>query len=169
MADPTTTIIGNLTSDPELRFTNTGAPVANFTIAHTPRTFNRDTREWEDGEPLFMRCSIWRDYAENVTESLTKGDRVIATGTLKQRSWQTQDGEKRTVIEMEVDEVGPALRFATAKPQRATRTQTTGQPQAQAAAPAGGSPHDPWATSQKTGTDPWANPYATPAPGEAPF
>lgn len=112
------TIIGNLTADPELRFTASGAPVANFTVASTPRTFDRQTNEWKDGEALFMRCSIWRDVAENVTESLKKGMRVIVQGNLKQRSYETRDGEKRTVVEMEVDEVGPSLRYATANVSR---------------------------------------------------
>ncbi|WP_347956193.1 single-stranded DNA-binding protein [Gordonia aichiensis] len=118
------TVIGNLTADPELRFTASGAPVANFTIASTPRTFDRQTNEWKDGEGLFLRCSIWRDAAENVTESLQKGSRVIAQGKLKQRSFETREGEKRTVVELEVDEIGPSLRYATAK---VTRTPSRGQ------------------------------------------
>ncbi|MBB1256406.1 single-stranded DNA-binding protein [Streptomyces alkaliterrae] len=109
------TVVGNLTDDPELRFTPSGAAVANFTIASTPRTFDRQTNEWKDGEPLFLRSSIWRQAAENVAESLTKGMRVIAQGRLRQRSFETQQGEKRTVMELEVDEIGPALRYATAK------------------------------------------------------
>ncbi|MBW3084148.1 Single-stranded DNA-binding protein [Austwickia sp. TVS 96-490-7B] len=116
MAGETTlTIIGNLTSDPELRFTPSGAAVANFTVASTPRTFDRQSNEWKDGETLFMRCSIWRDAAENVAESLVRGTRVIVTGRLKSRSYETKEGEKRTVIEMDVDEVGPSLRYASAK------------------------------------------------------
>ncbi|MET7639271.1 single-stranded DNA-binding protein [Streptomyces sp. NPDC005438] len=109
------TVVGNLTDDPELRFTPSGAAVANFTIASTPRMFDRQTNEWKDGDPLFLRSSIWRQAAENVAESLTKGMRVIAQGRLKQRSFETQQGEKRTVVELEVDEIGPALRYATAK------------------------------------------------------
>jgi single-strand DNA-binding protein len=109
------TVVGNLTDDPELRFTPSGAAVANFTIASTPRTFDRQTNEWKDGDPLFLRSSIWRQAAENVAESLTKGMRVIAQGRLRQRSFETQQGEKRTVVELEVDEIGPALRYATAK------------------------------------------------------
>ncbi|MGW8377786.1 single-stranded DNA-binding protein [Streptomyces sp. ODS28] len=109
------TVVGNLTDDPELRFTPSGAAVANFTIASTPRIFDRQTNEWKDGDPLFMRSSIWRQAAENVAESLTKGMRVIAQGRLKQRSFETQQGEKRTVVELDVDEIGPALRYATAK------------------------------------------------------
>lgn len=109
------TVVGNLTDDPELRFTPSGAAVANFTIASTPRTFDRQTNEWKDGDPLFLRSSIWRQAAENVAESLTKGMRVVAQGRLRQRSFETQQGEKRTVVELEVDEIGPALRYATAK------------------------------------------------------
>jgi single-strand DNA-binding protein len=126
------TIIGNLTGDPELRFTPSGAAVANFTIASTPRTFDKQSNEWKDGETLFMRCSIWKDAAENVAESLTKGVRVVAVGRLKQRSYDTKEGEKRTVIELEVDEVGPSLRYANAKVQRTTRTgPQQGSPQQQ--------------------------------------
>jgi single-strand DNA-binding protein len=113
--DTTMTIIGNLTADPELCFTATGAPVANFTVASTPRTFNRATGEWEDGEALFMRCTIWQQAAENVAESLTRGARVVVQGRLKQRSFQTKEGEKRTVVELTVDEIGPSLRYATAE------------------------------------------------------
>ncbi|GAA2120356.1 single-stranded DNA-binding protein [Streptomyces synnematoformans] len=116
------TVVGNLTDDPELRFTPSGAAVANFTIASTPRTFDRQTNEWKDGDPLFLRASIWRQAAENVAESLTRGTRVVAQGRLRQRSYETQQGEKRTVVEMEVDEIGPALRYATAKV-----TKTTGR------------------------------------------
>ena len=108
------TVVGNLTSDPELRFTPNGAAVANFTIASTPRQFDKQAQEWRDGETLFMRCSIWREAAENVAESLAKGMRVIAQGRLVQRSFETREGEKRTVVEMLVDEVGPSLRYATA-------------------------------------------------------
>ncbi|WP_261567461.1 single-stranded DNA-binding protein [Frankia gtarii] len=115
------TVVGNLTSDPELRFTSSGAAVASFTIASTPRTLDRQTNEWKDGEALFLRCSIWRQAAEHVAESLQKGARVIVTGRLKQRSFETREGEKRTVIELEVDEVGPSLRYATAKVVRAAR------------------------------------------------
>ena len=115
------TVIGNLTADPELRFTPSGAAVANFTVASTPRTFDRQTNEWKDGEALFLRCNIWREAAENVTESLTKGTRVIVSGRLKQRSFETREGEKRTVYELDVDEIGPSLRYATAKVTRASR------------------------------------------------
>ena len=117
------TVIGNLTGDPELRFTPSGAAVANFTVASTPRTFDRQSNEFKDGDTLFMRCSIWREAAENVAESLTKGTRVIVTGRLVQRSYETREGEKRTVVELQVDEVGPSLRYASAK---VTRTQRSG-------------------------------------------
>jgi single-strand DNA-binding protein len=116
------TVVGNLTADPELRFTPSGAAVANFTVASTPRTFDRQTNEWKDGEALFLRCNIWREAAENVAESLTRGSRVIVTGRLKQRSFETREGEKRTVVELEVDEIGPSLRYATAKVNKASRS-----------------------------------------------
>jgi single-strand DNA-binding protein len=115
------TIIGNLTNDPELRFTPSGAAVANFTVASTPRTFDRQSNEWKDGETLFMRCSVWRDAAENVAESLQRGTRVLVSGRLRSRSYETKEGEKRTVVEMEVDEVGPSLRYATAKVSKTSR------------------------------------------------
>jgi len=115
------TVVGNLTGDPELRFTPNGAAVASFTVASTPRTLDRATNEWKDGEPLFLRCSIWRQAAEHVAESLTKGARVIVQGRLKQRSFETREGEKRTVFELDVDEIGPSLRYATAKVVRAAR------------------------------------------------
>src|SRR6478609_6088258 len=118
--DTVMTVIGNLTADPELRFTASGAAVANFTVASTPRTFDRSTGEWKDGEALFLRCNIWRQPAENVAESLTRGARVIVSGRLKQRSFETKEGEKRTVIELE--EIGPSLRYATAKINRAQRS-----------------------------------------------
>jgi len=114
------TLIGNLTADPELRFTPSGQAVATFTVASTPRTYDRQTNEWKDGEALFLRCEVWRQYAENVTESLQKGTRVIVSGRLKSRSYETNSGEKRTVFEVEVDEVGPALRYATAKVTKTT-------------------------------------------------
>ena len=115
------TIIGNLTNDPELRFTPSGAAVANFTVASTPRTFERQSNEWKDGETLFMRCSVWRDAAENVAESLVRGTRVIVSGRLRSRSYETKEGEKRTVVELEVDEVGPSLRYATTKVNKTSR------------------------------------------------
>lgn len=119
--DITVTVVGNLTNDPELRFTPSGAAVASFTVASSPRVLDKATNEWKDGDPVFMRCSVWRQYAENVAESLSKGTRVIVTGRLRQRSYETREGEKRTVVEMEVDDVGPALRYATAKVNRVAR------------------------------------------------
>ncbi|WPR65219.1 single-stranded DNA-binding protein [Glutamicibacter protophormiae] len=116
-------VIGNLTADPELRFTPSGSAVANFTIASTPRTFDRNTNEWKDGDALFLRASVWKEAAENVAETLTKGMRVIAQGRLRSRSYDTKEGERRTVMELEVDEIGPSLRFASAK---VTRTQRSG-------------------------------------------
>jgi single-strand DNA-binding protein len=120
------TVVGNLTADPELRFTPSGAAVASFTVASTPRTLDRQTNEWKDGEALFLRCSIWRQAAENVAESLTRGSRVIVSGRLKQRSFETREGEKRTVIELDVEEVGPSLKYATAKVNRTQRGSSTG-------------------------------------------
>jgi single-strand DNA-binding protein len=143
MAGETTiTIVGNLTADPELRFTPSGAAVANFTVASTPRTFDRQANEWKDGETLFMRCSIWRDAAENIAESLHRGTRVIVTGRLKSRSYETKEGEKRTVIELDVDEVGPSLRYASAKVTKAERGGSGGGFGGQG----GGQQADPWAT-----------------------
>ena len=120
--DTIITVVGNLTADPELRFTPSGAAVANFTVASTPRIFDRQSNEWKDGDALFMRCNIWREAAENVAESLTRGSRVIVQGRLKQRSYETREGEKRTVVELEVDEIGPSLRYATAKVNKASRS-----------------------------------------------
>jgi single-strand DNA-binding protein len=119
--DTIITVVGNLTADPELRFTPSGAAVANFTVASTPRTFDRQSNEWKDGEALFMRCNVWRQAAENVAESLTRGARVVVTGRLKQRSFETREGEKRTVVELEVDEIGPSLKYATAKVNKVSR------------------------------------------------
>jgi single-strand DNA-binding protein len=120
--DTTITVVGNLTADPELRFTPSGAAVANFTVASTPRIYDRQSGEWKDGEALFLRCNIWREAAENVAESLTRGARVIVSGRLKQRSFETREGEKRTVVEVEVDEIGPSLRYATAKVNKVSRS-----------------------------------------------
>lgn len=119
--DTQITLIGNLTNDPELRFTPSGAAVAKFTVASTPRYMDRQTNEWKDGDTLFLQCQIWRQAAENVAESLTRGMRVIVSGRLKQRSYETKEGEKRTVFEVEVDEVGPSLRNATARVTKTTR------------------------------------------------
>lgn len=142
------TVIGNLTTDPELRFTPSGSAVANFTIASTPRTFDRQTNDWKDGETMFLRGSVWREQAENVAESLQKGNRVIAHGRLKARSYETKEGEKRTVYELDVEEVAPSLRYATAKVARQQRSSTQG-------APAGGQfpQDDPWA-GQAAGANP---------------
>lgn len=142
--DTTITIIGNLTDDPELRFTTSGAAVAKFRIASTPRTFDKASGEYRDGEPLFLACSIWRQAAESVAESLSRGARVIVVGRLKQRSYETKEGEKRTVYEVEVDEIGPSLRYATAKVQKAQRSGGTGGGQR-----AGND--DPWSTATPAG------------------
>ena len=119
--DTTITIVGNLTADPELKFFPSGAVVANFTIASTPRFYDKNTSQWQDGDALFLRCNLWNGYAENTVESLTKGMQVIATGRLRQRAYETQSGEKRTVFELDLDDIGPTLRFATAKVTKTTR------------------------------------------------
>ena len=116
--DTIITVVGNLTADPELRFTPSGAAVANFTVASTPRAFDKQSNEWKDQEALFLRCSVWREAAENVAESLTKGNRVIVQGRLKARSYETKEGERRTSMELEVDEIGPSMKYATAKVSR---------------------------------------------------
>ena len=144
--DTVITIIGNITGDPELRFTPSGAAVANFTVASTPRAFDRQSNEWKDGETLFMRCSVWRDAAENVAESLNRGTRVIVSGRLKSRSYETKEGEKRTVVEMEVDEVGPSLRYASAKVTKTQRGNGGGGFCGQQGGSFGGQQEDPWAT-----------------------
>jgi single-strand DNA-binding protein len=151
--DTTITVIGNLTGDPELRFTPSGAAVANFTVASTPRQFDRQTNEWKDGDTLFLRCSIWREAAENVAESLTKGMRVLASGRLVQRSYETREGEKRTVYELQVDEVGPSLRYASAKVTRAQRSGGGGGGFGGGGGGGGGATDDPWATSPASGGD----------------
>ncbi|MEE8666895.1 MAG: single-stranded DNA-binding protein [Bifidobacterium mongoliense] len=161
--ETTLTIIGNLTADPEVRTIGTGNTVANFTIASTPRTYNRETSEWEDGQALFMRCAAWRDLARNVADSLAKGMRVIASGHISQRSYQAQDGSNRTVIEMTVDEIGPSLRYASAQVKRANKsTGFNGQQGDRRPAQTGGysasrpmtrpkdpapAPADPWGTN----------------------
>jgi single-strand DNA-binding protein len=154
------TVVGNLTADPELRYTQGGLAVANFTIASTPRTLDRASNEWKDGEALFLRASCWREFAEHVAGSLTKGSRVVATGRLKQRSYETKEGEKRTSIELEIDEIGPSLRYATAQVTRAPGgsdrsggSSSGGRPQAVAA-------DEPWAASAPAagGTDVWNTP-----------
>jgi len=149
--DVNVTIVGNLTNDPELRFTPSGAAVASFTVASTPRVLDKATNEWKDGEALFMRCSVWRQYAENVAESLTKGSRVIVTGRLKQRSYETREGEKRTVVEMDVDEVGPALKYATAKVNKVSRGGGGFGDSGGSASSSTGSSDDPWASGPSGG------------------
>ena len=144
--DITVTVIGRLTNDPELRFTPSGAAVASFTVASNSRVLDKTTNEWKDGEAVYMRCSVWRQYAENVAESLTKGTHVIVSGRLRQRSYETREGEKRQVMELEVEDVGPALRFATAKVNRVARQ--GGAPGENTGGNSGGSApiEDPWAT-----------------------
>ena len=139
------TLVGNLTDDPELRFTPSGAAVANFTVASTPRFLDKQTNEWKDGDALFLSCSVWRQAAENVAESLQKGMRVVVQGRLKARSYETREGEKRTVFEIEVEEVGPSLKFATAKVTRATRG-------------GGGGGYGGGGQQAGGGDDPWATP-----------
>jgi single-strand DNA-binding protein len=177
------TVIGNLTADPELRFTPSGAAVANFTVASTPRQFDRQTNEWKDQETLFLNCSVWRQAAENAAESLQRGMRVIVSGRLKARSFETREGEKRTVFEIDVDEVGPSLRYATAKVTKTSRSgagqQSGGFSSGGASGGAGGD--DPWATggqSQGGGSwggqqggqsnDPWATPGVSGGSNEEP-
>ncbi len=154
VGDINVTVVGNLTADPELRFTPSGAAVASFTVAASSRYLDRQTNEWKDSEPVFMRCSVWRQYAENVAESLTKGTRVIVQGRLKQRSYETREGEKRTVVEMEVDDVGPALRYATAKVTRTARGDGGGGGGGGGFGGGGGAPvDDPWASAGPAGGD----------------
>ena len=142
------TVVGNLTGDPELRFTPSGAAVASFTVASTPRTLDKATNEWKDGEALFLRCSIWRQAAENVAESLQKGMRVVVQGRLKQRSYETKEGEKRTSYELDVEEVGPSLKYATAKVNKTTRGGGGG---GFGGSPSGPPADDPWASSAPAG------------------
>ena len=152
------TLVGNLTADPELRFTPSGAPVANFTVASTPRTFDRTTNEWKDGDAMFLNCAVWRQAAENVAESLTKGMRVIVQGRLRSRSYETREGEKRTVFEVDVEEIGPALKYATAK---VTRSSGGGGSYSGGGSSGGGG--SSWGQSsssapqQSGGADPWAS------------
>lgn len=154
--DTVITVVGNLTADPELRFTPSGAAVANFTVASTPRIFDRQSSEWKDGDALFMRCSIWREAAENVAESLTRGSRVIVQGRLKQRSYETREGEKRTVVELEVDEIGPSLRYATAKVNKASRSGGGGGGFGSSGASGGGGDRG-GARSEQPKDDPWGS------------
>ncbi len=176
--DTIITVVGNLTADPEMRYTQNGVAVANFTIASTPRTFDRASNEWKDGEALFLRASVWREFAEHVASSLTKGSRVVATGRLRQRSFETKEGEKRTSIELEVDEIGPSLRYATAAVTRAPSSAPGGaggggewsQPvggndwASTAAAPVSGPD-----TTGSAGGDPWGAGPSEPSTDEAPF
>jgi single-strand DNA-binding protein len=192
MAGETTiTLVGNLTADPELRFTPSGAAVANFTVASTPRTFDRQTNEWKDGDAMFISCAVWRQAAENVAESLQKGMRVIVQGRLKSRSYETREGEKRTVFEIDVDEIGPALKYATAKISRNAGgggqgggggyqggggSQGGNSGGGRPSGGGGGFGDDPWATgnnnagasqgagNRNTGSDPWATPQSEEPP-----
>ncbi|MFE6734548.1 single-stranded DNA-binding protein [Microbacterium sp. NPDC057650] len=156
------TVVGNLTADPELRYTQNGLPVANFTIASTPRTFDRQANEWKDGDALFLRASVWREFAEHVAGSLTKGMRVVAQGRLRQRSYQDREGNNRVSIELEVDEIGPSLRYATAQVTRAASTGGAGggggnfgggqsRPQQQVS-------EEPWSTPGSSSADAWSTP-----------
>jgi single-strand DNA-binding protein len=146
------TVVGNLTSDPELRYTQNGLAVANFTIASTPRQFDKQTNEWKDQEALFLRASVWREFAEHVASSLTKGARVIVQGRLRQRNYETKEGEKRTAFELDVDEIGPSLRYATAK---VTRTQSSGANRAVGGEPTYGSPEEAARAAGQQQPDPW--------------
>lgn len=157
--DTVITVIGNLTADPELRFTQSGIAVASFTVASTPRTFDRQANEWKDGEALFLRCSIWRDAAENVAESLEKGTRVVVQGRLKQRSYTDREGNNRTSIELDVEEIGPSLKYATAKPtkvQRGGGGGFSGGGQRGGAPQGGGYGGGPQGGNQSGDSDPWA-------------
>jgi len=163
--DTTITVIGNLTDDPELRFTPSGAAVAKFRVASTPRFMDKASGEWKDGDPLFLSCTVWRQAAENVAESLQRGARVIVSGRLRQRSYETREGEKRTVIELEVDEIGPSLRYATAKVQKMSRSggnggfgagggggRDSGGAGGGRDSGGGGYAEDPWASAQPAGS-----------------
>ena len=160
------TVVGNLTADPELRYTQNGLAVANFTIASTPRTFDRQSNEWKDGEALFLRASVWREFAEHVAGSLSKGSRVIATGRLKQRSYDDRDGQRRTSIELEVDEIGPSLRYATAQVTRSSGGGGGGSRGAVSGGGGGGggrggAQSDPWAQpASSSSSDGWSTPGA---------
>ncbi len=161
------TVVGNLTADPELRFTPSGAAVANFTVAATPRTFDRQSGEWKDGDALFMRCNVWRQAAENVAETLTRGMRVMVSGRLRQRSFETREGEKRTVVELEVDEVGPSLKYATAKVNKVSRGSGGGGFGSDGGGGGGSAPRgggggnagydDPWGSAPPAGSGPAAD------------
>jgi single-strand DNA-binding protein len=183
MAGETTiTLVGNLTADPELRFTPSGAAVANFTVASTPRTFDRNSGEWRDGEAMFLNCAVWRQAAENVAESLQKGMRVIVQGRLRSRSYETREGEKRTVFEVDVDEIGPALRYATARVTRSSGGGGGGGGRSQGGYNGGGSSGGGGQGGGNYGDDPWASgsgggagrsqnadPWGAPQSDEPPF
>ncbi len=164
------TVVGNLVDDPELRFTPSGAAVANFRIASTPRTFDRQTNEWKDGEALFLSCSVWRQAAENVAESLQRGMRVVVQGRLKARTFETREGEKRTVFEIEVEEVGPSLKYATAKVTKVSRSGGGGGYAASSGGGGGGSAggDDPWATGPGQGAAPASQGGGAPQGGGQP-
>jgi single-strand DNA-binding protein len=164
--DTVITVVGNLTADPELRFTPSGAAVANFTVASTPRTFDKNSNEWKDGEALFLRCSVWRQAAENVAESLQRGTAVIVQGRLKQRSYETKEGEKRTVYELDVEEVGPSLKWATAKVTKASRGGGgggggygggSGGGASRSTGSSSGATDDPWASAPAGGGGGWSD------------
>jgi single-strand DNA-binding protein len=160
--EPPITLIGNLTGDPELRFTPSGAAVANFTVASTPRTLDRQSNEWKDGETLFISCSVWRQVAENVAESLTRGSRVVVTGRLKARSYDDRDGNKRTVFECDVEEIGASMRYATLKISKTARSDGGGFGGGGNNSGGGAPQNDPWASPQggqsgQQQNDPWAN------------
>ena len=169
------TVVGNLTDDPELRYTPSGAAVCKFRIASTPRFMDKQSQQWKDGDPLFLACSVWRDAAENVAGSLQRGARVIVQGRLRQRSYETREGEKRTVIELEVDEVGPSLKWASAKVQKMSRSSGGTSQSASSnsnSAPAGGSSDDPWsmpAQGQRTTSDRVLGEPAAVGTSEPPF
>ncbi len=166
--DTNITMIGNLVDDPELRFTPSGYAVANFTVASTPRTFDKKTNEWKDGDTLFLRCSLWREAAENVAETLSKGMRVILSGRLKQRSYETKEGEKRTVFEVEVDEVGPSLRYASAKVTKTNRQGGGAGSNSGFSSPTETFNEDPWAASTSTSSGSGGG-WATTTNDEPPF
>ncbi|MFF0533607.1 single-stranded DNA-binding protein [Nocardia amikacinitolerans] len=150
--DTVITTIGNLTAAPELRFAPAGVAVASFTVASTPRVFDRNANEWKDGDALFLRCNVWREAAENAAESLTRGSRVIVSGRLKQRSYETRDGEKRTVVELDIDEIGPSLRYATAKVTRVNRNgRGTGSTSSGGGFTSTGGNDDPWGSAVASG------------------
>lgn len=158
------TVIGNLTDDPELKFTPSGAAVANFTVASTPRTFDRQSGEWKDGEALFLRCAAWRQLAENVAGSLQKGQRVIVTGALRIRNFERQDGSRGTSVEINVDEIGPSLRYATAQVTRTTRSDNAGGGFGGGGGGQSAAAANPWSTGSQGGSDAWGGGGSTEEP-----